>query len=311
MAGVVPSAAAVAAVCTYTAPDEAETQQILASLKIDRYDLDSALDPDEVSRLEFTPDYTAVIWKQPNKASFEENLRFDVSSVGLFLHQDRLTIITAEKFIPFLAREFQGISSPVDVLLRYFLYTIHHYLSHLKAIKQMTAELESKISSSMENRYLLQMFALSESLIYYLNAIESNGGVLARLIANVERLGFSKPQVELLNDIILENAQCTRQAEIYSTVLSGLMDARGSIINNNMNGLLKRLTLINVVFLPLNLIASIGGMSEFSMMTRGVPWWVAYLLFSLAMIGVGWLTLIVLNRYVENGRARAKRLKGG
>ena len=120
----------------------------------------------------------------------------------------------------------------------------------------------------MENRYLLQMFALSESLIYYQNAIEANGTVLVKLTARAERLASTKHQEDFLDHIVLENKQCARQAQIYSSVLSGLMDARGSIINNNMNVLLRNLTLINVVFLPLNLIAGIGGMSEFAMMTR-------------------------------------------
>jgi magnesium transporter len=63
-------------------------------------------------------------------------------------------------------------------------------------------------------------------------------------------------------------------------------------MNNSMNNLLRKLTLINVVFLPLNLIASIGGMSEFSMMTAGTPWWVSYPLFLLAMMfGAGGMLL--------------------
>ena len=71
-------------------------------------------------------------------------------------------------------------------------------------------------------------------------------------------------------------------------MFSGLIDARGNLMNNSMNNLLRKLTLINVVFLPLNLIASIGGMSEFSMMTAGTPWWVSYpLLLSTMMIGAG------------------------
>ena len=57
---------------------------------------------------------------------------------------------------------------------------------------------------------------------------------------------------------------------------------------NGMNNLLRKLTLINVVFLPLNLIASIGGMSEFSMMTAGTPWWISYPLFlTVMMLGAG------------------------
>ena len=95
----------------------------------------------------------------------------------------------------------------------------------------------------------------------------------------------------MLDDIIIEHQQCCRQAQIYSSVLSGLMDARGNIINNNMNILLKNLTLINVVFLPLNLIAGIGGMSEYTRMTEGfINWPIAYGLFLIAMIIMGILT---------------------
>ena len=63
------------------------------------------------------------------------------------------------------------------------------------------------------------------------------------------------------------NEHLLRMFAIYSDVLSSLMDARGAIINNNMNVLLRNLTLINVVFLPLGVLAGIGGMSEFTMMT--------------------------------------------
>jgi magnesium transporter len=73
------------------------------------------------------------------------------------------------------------------------------------------------------------------------------------------------------------------------------MDARGNIINNNMNILLKNLTLINVVFLPLNLIASVGGMSEFTMMTQGIlDWRTAYFLFLIGMVILGIMTWIFL-----------------
>ena len=186
----------------------------------DPFDLESALDPDEISRVEFSADRVSVIWKRPKNASFDQQqVRFDVASIGLFLHRDKLVEIMGEDVIPFSAKEFQNASSPVDVLLRILLHTVHHYLGHLKVIKQITVELGTKISTSMENRYLLQMFALSESLIYYLNAIEANGAVLAKLRANAERLAFAKQDVEFLHGVMLDNQQCARQAQIYSTVL--------------------------------------------------------------------------------------------
>jgi magnesium transporter len=289
-------------VSVFSAPNEGETSEILETLGIDDYDLDSALDPDEISRVEFAPDHVSMIWKQPRPVSIEEEIRFEVSSVGLFLRQANLTMIIGQGSIPFPSKDYQGVDSSVDVLLKYLFNTIRHYLGHLKAIKQITVDLESKIGASMENRYLLHMFALSESLIYYLNAIEANGAVLLKLAARAERLGFTKHQVDFLDDITLENRQCARQAQIYSTVLSGLMDARGTIINNNMNVLLKNLTVINVVFLPLNLIAGIGGMSEFTMMTGGFDWKLPYLLVFLAFGVIGWLTWVLLVRYINKGQ---------
>jgi magnesium transporter len=90
------------------------------------------------------------------------------------------------------------------------------------------------------------------------------------------------------------------------------MDARGTLINNNMNVLLKNLTLINIIFLPLNLIASIGGMSEYSMMTRGIDWRLAYTLFSLAMVVLGlatWLIIVwTLDKRKWNIRGRFSKL---
>jgi magnesium transporter len=92
------------------------------------------------------------------------------------------------------------------------------------------------------------------------------------------------------------------------------MDARGTIVNNNVNVLLKNLTLINVIFLPLTLIASIGGMSEFSMMTHGVDWRVSFALLVLAMAAIGWGTWVAIVKWLDMRpvrRARTKRRPAG
>ncbi len=306
---ITPSAGERASVFAYVAPLDEEKREIIETLRLDPHDIESALDPDEISRVQFYPDGVYVIWKRPKNLSVDQRLRLDVTSAGLFFRQDRLHVIMSENAIPFSAKEFQGVSSTVDVLLKFFLHTVHHYLDHLKAIRQLTVDLESKISTSMENRYLLQMFALGEALIYYLNAIEANGSTLTKVRGAAEKLGLSKEQTEFLDDIILDNYQCAKQAQIFTTVLSGLMDARGTIVNNNVNVLLKNLTLINIIFLPLNLIASIGGMSEFSAMTRGVGWKISYSLFSLGMVFLGWATWIFLVRAIDTKQRAEHRIK--
>ena len=280
----------------YVNPDDTEKQNILKTLDFDEHTLLSALDADEVSRIEFEPDYSFIIWKHPNNYSFENLLQFEVSSIGIILTKKKIILILTEDYTLYDRREFSKVKSLSDYFLKVLFYTIRHYIEHIKAIRLMSLELERKISSSLENKYLIQMFNLSESLVYYLNAISMNNTVLIKLRNNAEKMGFNTEEIEFIDDLIIENNQCYKQAEIYSTVLGGLMDARGNLINNNMNILLKRLTIINVIFLPLNLIASIGGMSEFSMMTNGMPWQISYALFAFGMLVIGGITAIMLNR---------------
>jgi len=281
-----------AEVMLFSNPDSAERDLLHSHFKLDDHALASALDPDEVSRIEFHPDNLFLIWKRPENYSGAGSLAFEVSSCGLLFCPDRLLVIATDDAPLNGLGKRQALNTPLDVLLDLLFNNIHHYLGHLKVIKLVARELQQKFNASMQNQHLIQMFNLSESLIYYINAIHSNGAVLTRLRNHAEKEHFGAHAIGLIDDLIIENNQCYNQAEIYSTVFSGLIDARGNLMNNSMNNLLRKLTLINVVFLPLNLIASIGGMSEFSMMTAGSPWWVSYPLFLTAMmIGAGVMVL--------------------
>ena len=300
--GIAESIDGIGQLLVYVAPDDREKSIIRDQFHLDEYDLSSTLDPDEVPRLEASKARTFMIWKLPRSAKVADVIELGVLSVGLALVEDRLAFVMSEGQISFSSREFRNLNNVGDVLLGFLLHAIHHYVGHLRVIKQLSSELQKKITVSMENRHLLQMFALSESLVYYIDAIEGNSAVLARLRRIGGEIGLDGRQLQLLDEVILENAQAARQANIYSSVISGLMDARGNIVNNNMNVLLKNLTLINIVFLPLNLIAGIGGMSEWSMMTQHLDWRVSYGLFCLGMVVFGWLTWIIVTRLIGRGR---------
>ena len=291
----------------YVNPDAAERQALQAAFNIDDHTLSSALDPEEVSRIEFNSDHLLLIWKRPVSHSGKDTFLFDVASVGLLLFKERLVIISTDD-LQLVSNE--GLAIPelrslLDVMLGFLFKTIHEYLIQLKAIKMTAKELQQKINTSLENKHLIQMFNLSEGLVYFINAISANGTVLTRLRNHAEKEQLSPQALAFIDDLIVENTQCYRQASTYSTVFAGLMDARGNIINNNMNILIRNLTLINIVFLPLNLIAGIGGMSEFTMMTEGVDWRIAYSLFSVALIIIGLLTAFVLKRVGFGGSIAA------
>ncbi|HLF15555.1 MAG TPA: magnesium transporter CorA family protein [Bacteroidota bacterium] len=294
----VPSDVPESPVLIFINPDASEAEMLKREFEVDEHSLLSALDPDEESRAEIDGETIAMIWKRPMNYSGQDNFYFNVASVGLFLAKGRLAMVLTEdvSITPTGARRAQKLGTPLDLMLAFLYETIHHYLEHLKVIKMIARDLQQKINTSMENKHLIQMFNLSESLVYYANAINGNNAVLTRLKSHAEKTGLAERIPDLLDDLIIENNQCFRQTEIYATVFSGLMDARGSLVNNNMNVLLKNLTIINIVFLPLNLVAGIGGMSEFTLWTSGIDWRVSYTILLVTMLLIGWLTAFLLGR---------------
>jgi magnesium transporter len=297
----------------YVNPGNDEMEMIEREYDIDRHTVESAIDPDEISRIEFENDDIFIIWKRPKNYLSSDNFLFGVSSIGFFLLKERLVVVLPEDVSLFDQKLQTRFASLMDIIIRFLNNSIRHYLDHIKVMKIISREIQVKLNTSMENEYLIQMFNLSESLIYYINAISSNLNVLIKMRNYFERnTGEHFPgndeRFEQMEDIVIENSQCLKQAEIYSSILSGLMDARGNIINNNMNVLIKNLTLINIIFLPLNLLASIGGMSEYSMMTNGIDWRISYGLFLGAMCVLGWVTLKFINRINEMSR-QSKRVR--
>ncbi len=290
-------------------PDKAECRGLVDAYQIDEHTLASALDPDEISRLEFEPDHVAIILKRPKNYSSMDDLLFKVTSLGIFIFTGKIVIVMAEDIQIFEIDPKHALKtrSVKDAFLKILFGTISHFLLHLKIINQISETLELKINTSMENKYLLNMFTLQKSLVFYLNGITYNATLFEKLKNASVKMGFTPEQIEQLEDTIIENNQCLKQADIYTNILSGLMDARASIVNNNLSLLIKRLTIINIVFLPITFIASMGGMSEFTLMTTGVPLWLSYGLFAIGMSVLAFGTYLVV-RKINYERHKKDRL---
>jgi len=285
----------------FIAPTDAEKAQLSSEFHLDEHTLGSVLDPDELPRMELESDHLAVIFKYPQRLNPSDKFNLRVQSIGLFLSKDRLVIVAPDEEAVLEGRAFAKAQTLPVLFLRVISKCIQHFFGHLKAINDIANELEPRIMRAMENRYLLLMFSIEKSLVYYVNAISANGRVIERLRANAKNLttsGLSPELLDYVDDLAIENAQCHEQAQIQANILAGLMDARASIVSNNLNVLMKRLTVISVVFMPLNVLAGVGGMSEFSMMTQGIPWPVAYGVFMAGLGLIGVVTYHVL-RYLE------------
>jgi magnesium transporter len=273
----------------YIAPTEEETQNLVAQWNVDAHTLASALDPNELGRLEFEPEHAALIIKRPKQYSSADNFLFKICSVGVFHFHNILILVTAEDTLRFEGKQFQLVRSLPDLILKVIFRSIHHFEEHLQVFSMISDELEQKINTAMENRQLLNMFTLGKSLVYYLNAIRSNGRVLDKLKANAQKLGFTNEDIEYIDDVLIENNQCLELANTYSQVLSSLMDARVSVVSNNLNVLMKALTLVMIAIMLPTLVISVFSMNVKLPMDQEhslLPFWLIMVLATISGGGV-------------------------
>lgn len=275
----------------YISPDERERRYLAESLQLDEHTLTSSLDPDELARLEFEPNHIAIISKRPQNYSSAETFVFRVNSIGLFLFADRLVVVLSENVPLFHGKQFAKVASLQDLVLKIIYSSIFHFIEHLKVINAVSDALEGQINASMQNKYLLNLFSLEKSLVYYLNAVNSNGKLIERLKNSASKLSLTTDNVEFIEDMMIENQQCYEQAEIYSNILASMMDARVSIVSNNLNWLMKTLTIITLAIMLPTFVVSVFSMNvQFPGMSHPWMFWavLALAVFSSLLVRFVW-----------------------
>lgn len=245
----------------YVNPDDAEKNYLVNTLALDEHTFNSSLDPDELSRLEFEANHTAVIFKRPKRYTSEDNFLFKIASSGIFLFQDKLIIIINEDILLFDGRPFQKIRSVQDLFLKIIFRYIQHFEQHLNVIHKVSNEIEAEINHALTNKDLLYMFNLEKSLVYYLKAISSNSKVIEKIKVNTAKIGLSQEDSEFLEDLIIEAGQCYEEANTYLQVISNLMDAWVSMVSNNLNIRMKTLTILSICIMLPTFIVSLFSMN--------------------------------------------------
>jgi phosphotransferase system HPr (HPr) family protein len=129
-----------------------------------------------------------------------------VASTGLFLFADKLVVVLSEEVPMFEGKAYSKVASLQDLVLKIISTSIGHFVGHLKVINAVSESLEDQINTSMHNRYLLNLFSLEKSLVYYLNAISSNARLIERLKNNATKIGFTPEHTELIDDLLIENS---------------------------------------------------------------------------------------------------------
>ena len=250
------------------------------------------LDVDERPRVEFDDDWTLVILRIPI-VSLNDGVPFHTVPLGIFITEKfTMTLCIKENEVlpikqrPPVREQYREITDHMNFILRLFLRSGGLYLRYLKQINQMTASIEQDLEISIKNKELNKLLKMEKCLVYFITSIKANEIVLARL-RNSKKI-ITELNEDLFEDAVIENKQALEMAEIYSDIQSGMMDAFASVISNNLNVVMKQLTLISIILMIPTLIASIFGMNVPNFMEHSV-WSLPAIIFSsllLSFLGV-------------------------
>jgi len=223
------------------------------------------LDIDERSRTEFEDEWTLIILRIPIKDT-SNGVPFHTIPLGIVIKENYTITICAKEnkvlpiSLPKLTREqYRETTDKISFILKLFTTSANLYLRYLKQLNQMTALIEQDLEKSIKNKELNNLLKMEKCLVYFITSIKGNEIVLARL-KNSKKI-TTEINEDLLEDAMIENKQALEMAQIHSDILSGMMDAFASVISNNLNVVMKQLTIISIVLMIPTLVASFFGMN--------------------------------------------------
>jgi len=231
-------------------------------------------------------------------------------AVALILYQDILFSVRSEELPVFRLQRLRAFSQPNyvsdsrDVLLDLYAADAEYSAD---AMEDMYQGLEA-VGKQVLNKQMTDEDA-AKILVAIAHEEDLNGRIRRNVLDTRRAVSFlmrskflEKHQVEDAQQILRDIESLDGHTTFLFGKINFLMDATVGFININQNKVIQRLTVLSVVFMPLNVLAGIGGMSEFSMMTQGVPWEISYGLFTIGLVLVGWLTYVFLKFIEKRGK---------
>ena len=249
-------------------PTETEISDIEEDMGIDRDYIRAALDEEEPSRIESDDGVTLIVVDYP--VAEQDN---DPNRTLLYSTTPMSIIITAGNVITVSAKEnvvvdefAKGVVKGVQPQFRTrFVFSIllriaARYLQYLKQIDKISNYVEGTLYKSMKNKGLIQLLGLEKSLVYFSTSLKANEAVLDKLMRGRFIKLYEEDQ-DLLDDVLIEVKQAIEMTNIYSNILSGTMDTFASIISNNLNIVMKRMTTFTIIMAVPTIIFSFYGMN--------------------------------------------------
>lgn len=228
--------------------------------------LTDSLDIDERPRFEEEDNVRLVVLKTPTENnSFNESDAYYITiPICIILTHNQVVTVNSfenpamKKFLSTFQNRHPDKRNMM--VLKIFEKVVQNFMEYLKEINHRRNLIEQKLYDSSKNEQLLQLMRIQKSLVYFVTALRSNELLFMKL-ERTNFLGLNEDEKEFLNDLIVDNSQGLEMANIYTNILSSTLDAFASIIANNQNEVLRKLSVITIVLTFPILIASLFGMN--------------------------------------------------
>ena len=248
-----------------TNPTATEIFEISEQFQIEVDDLRAPLDEEERSRIEVEDNYTLILVDVPMIEERNDKDWYGTIPLGIIV-TDKMIFTVCLEDTQVLTRFMEGRVRNFFTYMktRFILQILYRnssmYLRYLRIIDKKSEQVEEKLHFSPRNQELIELLELEKSLVYFTTSLRSNEAVLEKLI-KLESIKKYPEDTELLEDVIIENTQAIEMANIYSGILQSMMDAFASVISNNLNDVMKILSVITIVMSIPTIIFSAYGMN--------------------------------------------------
>ena len=176
------------------------------------------------------------------------------------------------------------------MIFRLFLSSAVWYLKRLKQISTLIEKAKHNLDQGVNNESLIGLSRLQDSLTYFITSIRGNENLLSKLKF---KLQVDELDADLIEDVNIEMTQARETTSIYSDILESTMDTYSSIINNNMNTVMRTLTSVSIIMMFPTLISSLFGMNLVNGMEESKWGFAVAIIISFLVSGISWWILKV------------------
>lgn len=246
-------------------PNSDEIKEVIEKTKIPETLILKVLDYEELPRIETEDKATLIVVDVPYVEDRKSKNKYSTIPVGIITKGNYfLTVCLKETeiFNDFKHNKIKGVDTAKKTrfIIQLLLKIANFYIKYLNLINREIENKEKSLIKSTSNKELLNLMHIQKSLVYFVTSLKANDIILEKL-SKGNIINMYEEDLDLLDDAMIESKQGIETANIYREILASMSDTYASIINNNLNGIMKFLAGITIVLSIPTMISSFMGMN--------------------------------------------------